>query len=101
MPAVTAPVQRLDRKPTVPTSSRTTSEADRRFCGEQAQQLVVEGGARAGGRGQPVARVAHALRGARRRFAGDSSGELRSLGSLGMLMILMLAGLSAKVSQIR
>ena len=32
MPAVTAPVHRLDRKPTVPTSSRITSEADSRFC---------------------------------------------------------------------
>ncbi len=32
VPAVTAPIQRLDRKPTVPTSSRITSEADRRFC---------------------------------------------------------------------
>ena len=32
MPAVTAPVHRLDRKPTVVTSSSTTSEADSRFC---------------------------------------------------------------------
>ncbi len=32
VPALTAPVHRLDRKPTVPTSSRITSEADSRFC---------------------------------------------------------------------
>ena len=32
MPAFTAPVHRLDRKPTVPTSSRITSEAESRFC---------------------------------------------------------------------
>ena len=31
-PAASAPVHRLDRKPTVPTSSRMTSEADSRFC---------------------------------------------------------------------
>jgi hypothetical protein len=31
MPAVIAPVHRLDRKPTVPTSSRITSEAESRF----------------------------------------------------------------------
>ena len=31
-PAATAPVHRLDRKPTVATSSRITSEADSRFC---------------------------------------------------------------------
>ena len=31
-PAATAPVHRLDRKPTVATSSRMTSEADSRFC---------------------------------------------------------------------
>ncbi len=30
-PATTAPIHRLDRKPTVATSSSTTSEADRRF----------------------------------------------------------------------
>ena len=32
MPAVTAPVHRLERNPTAPTSSRITSEADSRFC---------------------------------------------------------------------
>ena len=30
-PATTAPVQRLERKPTVPISSSTTSDADSRF----------------------------------------------------------------------
>jgi hypothetical protein len=30
-PAASAPDHRLDRKPTVPTSSRTTSDADSRF----------------------------------------------------------------------
>ncbi len=32
VPAVTAPVHSVERKPTVPTSSRITSEADSRFC---------------------------------------------------------------------
>ena len=32
VPAMMAPVHRLDRKPTVPTSSRITSEAESRFC---------------------------------------------------------------------
>ena len=41
-PAVTAPVQRLDRNPTVPISSRMTSEAERRFCGELPHHFVVE-----------------------------------------------------------
>ena len=32
VPAVMAPTQMLDRKPTAPTSSRITSEAESRFC---------------------------------------------------------------------
>ena len=62
VPAVTAPVQKLDRKPIEPTSSRMTSEPDRRFCANWRSSSSVEGGPRAGGGRQAIARLAHALR---------------------------------------
>ena len=62
VPAVTAPIQRLDRKPTDADQQQDHQRSRQPVLREQPQQLVVEDGRVPGGRGQPVTRLAHVLR---------------------------------------
>ncbi len=82
VPAVTAPVQRLDRKPTVADQQQDDQRGGQPVLREQAQQLVVEGRPRAGGRGQPVARLAHALRGGAAALGRRPVGERGAVARL-------------------
>ena len=81
MPAVTAPVHRLDRKPTVADQQQDHQRGGQPVLRVLAQQLVVEGGAGAAGRGQPVARLAHILRG---KAALHRRGFRRQRGEIGL-----------------
>ena len=62
-PATTAPVQRLDRKPTVRDQQQHHERGRQPVLGELPQQLVVEGDAGAGGGGEPLAGLADPLGG--------------------------------------
>ena len=74
VPAMTALIHRLDRKPTVHDQQQRHQRGGEPVLGEQPQQLIVEGRPRSGGRSQPITGLTHALRGGaptlRRRAVG-------------------------------